>query len=67
VIAQGDGSGPLKMYECKGDPADPRAWEGRSLLERDMIHGHTLDIGDVDGDGNLDILAAEQGEVEAET
>ena len=61
VIAPGDGSGPLKLYECKGDPTDPRAWEGRALLDRDMIHGHTLDIGDVDGDGILDILAGEQG------
>ena len=26
-----------------------------------MIHGHTLDIADIDGDGNLDIFAAEQG------
>ena len=24
-----------------------------------MIHGHTLDVGDIDGDGNLDIFAAE--------
>jgi len=24
-----------------------------------MIHGHSLQIGDVDGDGNLDIFAAE--------
>ncbi len=61
VIAPGDGSGPLKIYDCQGDPTDPKAWVGRTLLDRDMIHGHTLDIGDVDGDGNLDILAAEQG------
>jgi hypothetical protein len=27
----------------------------------DLSHGHTLDIGDIDGDGNLDILVAEQG------
>jgi hypothetical protein len=24
-----------------------------------MIHGHTLDVGDMDGDGHLDIFAAE--------
>lgn len=24
-----------------------------------MVHGHTLDVGDVDGDGHLDIFAAE--------
>ena len=61
VIAPGDGSGPLKLYECRGDPSDPNAWVGRALLDRDMVHGHTLDLGDVDGDGYLDILAGEQG------
>lgn len=54
VIAPGDGSGPLRLYEHKDG-----AWVGRDLLDREMIHGHTLDIGDVNRDGNLDILAAE--------
>ncbi len=61
VIAPGDGSGPLMMHECVGDPEDEKAWVGHKLLDRDMIHGHTLDIADIDGDGNLDILTAEQG------
>ena len=59
VIGPGDGVGPLRFYECKGNPADPASWQGRDLLERDVIHGHTLDLGDVNGDGNLDIFAAE--------
>jgi len=59
VIAPGDGSGPLKFYECNGDATQPECWKGRELLDREMIHGHTLDIGDVDGDGNLDVFAAE--------
>ena len=59
IISPGDGTGPLKLYECKGDPAKSDSWVGRDLLGRDMIHGHTLDIGDIDGDGNLDIFAAE--------
>jgi hypothetical protein len=59
VIAPGDGSGPLKLYECDGDPTNPNSWSGRDLLGREMIHGHTLDVGDIDGDGNLDIFAAE--------
>lgn len=54
VIAPGDGSGPLRYYEWKNG-----GWSGRDLLERDMVHGHTLDLGDIDGDGNLDIFAAE--------
>ena len=63
VIAPGDGSGPLMMYECADhdDPADPASWKGHRLIERDVIHGHTLEIADIDHDGNLDIFAAEQG------
>lgn len=61
VIAPGDGSGPLMMFECTGDPLKASDWHGTKLLDRDMIHGHTLELGDVNGDGNLDILAAEQG------
>jgi hypothetical protein len=59
VIAPGDGSGPLRWYECIGDPLNEADWKGHGLLERDMIHGHTLDVGDVDGDGHLDVFAAE--------
>jgi hypothetical protein len=61
VIAPGDGSGPLMIYECIGSPENPEDWKGTRLLDRDMIHGHTLEIADIDGDGNLDIFAAEQG------
>lgn len=59
VIAPGDGSGPLKIYECHGNPAQTDSWSSRTLLPRDMVHGHTLDIGDINGDGKLDIFAAE--------
>jgi hypothetical protein len=59
VIAPGDGSGPLRWYECTGNPLKQSDWKPHDLLDREMIHGHTLDIGDVDGDGNLDIFAAE--------
>jgi hypothetical protein len=59
VIGPGDGTGPLTIYECAGDPAEPGSWRGRKLIDSDIVHGHTLDLGDVDGDGNLDIFAAE--------
>lgn len=59
VIAPGDGVGPLVVYECTGSPTDREAWTGRNLLERPMIHGHSLQLADIDGDGNLDIFAAE--------
>ena len=59
VIAPGDGVGPLKWFECTGDPEDAKAWVGHDLAGRNVIHGHTLQIGDIDGDGNLDIFCAE--------
>jgi len=59
VIAPGDGVGPLRWYECTGNPEMARDWVGHDLLDRDMIHGHSLQVGDIDGDGNLDIFAAE--------
>jgi hypothetical protein len=58
VINSGDGIGPLTWYECQGNPEDPAAWMGPELVPR-MIHGHSLQIADIDGDGNLDIFAAE--------
>ncbi len=63
VIAPGDGNGPLMMYECadRADPLAPGAWVGRNLLDRDLIHGHSLELADIDGDGNLDIITGEQG------
>jgi len=59
VVAPGDGVGPLRWYECNGNPLDSRAWVGHDLLNRDMIHGHSLQIADIDGDRKLDIFAAE--------
>ncbi len=62
VIAPGDGSGPLRFYWSSGNPRSAESWSGRTLLKRDMVHGHTLDVGDIDGDGNLDIFAAEMAQ-----
>lgn len=59
VVAPGDLNGPIRFYECIGDPENPSDWRGRDLLDREMIHGHTLAIADIDGDRNLDIFAAE--------
>ena len=59
VIAPGDGTGPLRFYECVGNPEISSNWVGRNLLERDMVHGHSLQVADIDGDGHLDIFAAE--------
>lgn len=59
VISPGDGMGPLRFYECVGDPTDTRSWRGRDLVGRNLIHGHSLQLGDINRDGRLDIFAAE--------
>ena len=59
VTAPGDGIGPVCWYECKGDPEDSSSWVEHKLIDKDFIHGHTLAVADINGDGNLDIYAAE--------
>jgi hypothetical protein len=59
VIAPGDGTGPLRWYECVGDPQKTADWLGHDLLDRPMLHGHSLQVADIDRDGHLDIFAAE--------
>jgi len=59
VIAPGDGSGPVKWYECQGDPFETKNWQGHDLAGRTLIHPHSLQVADIDGDGNLDIFVAE--------
>lgn len=53
VLGSGDGIGPLNLYQWKNN-----GWEKKTLID-EVIHGHTLQVLDVDGDGNLDIFAAE--------
>jgi sugar phosphate isomerase/epimerase len=61
VVSPGDASGPLRWYECVGDPLNAADWKSHDLLDRDIVHGHSLQLGDIDGDGNLDIFVAEKG------
>ena len=52
VLVAGDGKGPLLWYEwVKG------AWVSHKILDVDS--GHSLQLLDFDGDGNLDIFSAE--------
>jgi hypothetical protein len=62
VIAPGDGVGPLRRYECMGDPADTRSWHGQDVVDRPVVHGHSLQVGDLDSDGHVDIFAAEMAQ-----
>ncbi|HWC00198.1 MAG TPA: VCBS repeat-containing protein [Bryobacteraceae bacterium] len=39
VIAPGDGSGPLKFYECAGDPGKPESWRGGICWARTWCTG----------------------------
>jgi hypothetical protein len=54
VFVAGDGLGRLKWYEWDGEN-----WNGSDLLGYDVDHGHSLELGDLNGDGHLDIFVAE--------
>jgi hypothetical protein len=54
VFVAGDESGPLKWYQWNGSQ-----WIGQQLLDRIVDNGHSLEIGDLNGDGRLDIFVAE--------
>ena len=38
---------------------DPVSWIGHDLAGRNLTHGHSLQVADINGDGNLDIFVAE--------
>jgi hypothetical protein len=54
VFSPGDADGDAKWYGWDGSE-----WIGHKL--RYVIHGHTCEVGDIDGDGNLDIMVGEMG------
>jgi hypothetical protein len=62
VMVIGDGIGRLKWYECNGDPTSTGAWRGHDLLEIEVKHGHSLQIADLNGDGQADIFCAEMAQ-----
>jgi hypothetical protein len=53
LIGSGDQTGPLNMYEWKKGK-----WIKQTLIKF-VDHGHTLRVGDLNLDGNLDIYTAE--------
>ena len=51
----GDCDGPLKF-----DRWDSNAWQSKTLIDN-VLHGHSLAVGDINKDGNLDIFVGEMG------
>jgi hypothetical protein len=54
VFDSGDETGPLRIYQWDGS-----SWIGRNLAANDSEYGHSLNAGDVNGDGNLDLISGE--------
>ena len=55
VIVPGDADGVLKWYELKAGEWMPH------LLKEEIIHGHSLAVTDINGDGFTDIFVGEMG------
>ena len=53
VLSSGDNTNSLNLYEFDG-----KIWNKTVLID-EVINGHTLQVDDIDNDGNLDIFTAE--------
>lgn len=56
LMNSGDRDGPLRYYRHDGD-----GWVAREVIPW-VIHGHTLEVADIDADGHFDFFAAEMGD-----
>jgi len=59
VIAPAGGSDSLVYYWCDGDPEKESCWKGSKLLKRHFAQNLWVAARDINGDGHVDILAAE--------
>ncbi len=59
VVSPGDAGGKVRWYECTGNPENAADWKPHDLLDREVVHGHSLQLGDINRDGNLDIFVGE--------
>jgi hypothetical protein len=55
VFVPGDLDGPLNWYSWDGGK-----WVPHTLVEH-IVHGHNLQLADIDRDGNLDVFVGEMG------
>ena len=62
VQVPGDGDGVARWFQWDG-----AAWVGQTLPIGEVKHGHSLDSGDVNGDGHLDLMIGEQRAVGGDT
>ncbi len=66
VISPASGSGKLMYYESTGNAEITVNWKGKDLIGRDLVNARTLEVMDVNQDGNLDIFVAEMAQWSAE-
>jgi hypothetical protein len=58
VLSVSEGSGPLSWFESPGDPRT-EAWTEHPIDGGALEGAHSLQVADFDGNGTLDVLAAE--------
>jgi|GEM_PF-491931 len=61
ILAFGESPGPMVWYEAPEDPTDGGAWIPHPITDT-ADYVHTFKTGDVDGDGNLDVVFAEMAQ-----
>ena len=62
LVSPGDGVGRLMLYTCDGNAEDEADWKGVDLIGRELKHGHSLEVADINKDGALDIFVAEMAQ-----
>ena len=65
VYAPSDNKGRLMLYECAGSAEVSANWKGHDLIGRELSNAHTLEVADINDDGDLDIICAEMVEWES--